>query len=505
MINQPSAPAPRVPSCFPENQTRFMMFTMAGNGAITSISRRGMALTGYNDDDIAGGIELSRFLEPLDNHRAFPERHEIGIQELYEPGEYFLICKNGDRVPVQAYFDAVPGNGKPDAIQGTVIQLSGELSEHEEAQEALRESEEQFSIAFHTNPSMMIIMSTVDARYIEVNESFCRGTGYAREELVGNSANDFHMWADESELKEMLESMMDKGQISAAEYRFVIKSGEIRTWLCSAHTMTIRGEQCILAVADDITERKEAEAELELMYETETGLREQLEEEMKRRAEFTRALVHELKTPLTPIAASSEVLAMILTAEPMKSMAENINRGARNLNKRIDELLELARSELNVLRIDPSNMDLRPLLRQINAEMLAMAIEHDQTLQLIMPDSLGIINADAVRIRQVMENLLTNALKYTPQGGTITISARIDGENVLVQVQDNGPGLSESEAERVFQPYYRKERDRDHLSGLGLGLALCKTLIDLHGGEIWVETEAGKGSTFSFTLPLAAY
>ena len=99
-------------------------------------------------------------------------------------------------------------------------------------------------------------------------------------------------------------------------------------------------------------------------------------------------------------------------------------------------------------------------------------------------------------------NLLNNAFKYTPAGGEITLKAREEGANLIVEVHDNGPGMSEEDQERLFIPYHRRVEDRERLGGLGLGLAIAKTLVELHGGRIWVESERGKGSTFGFSLPL---
>ena len=261
----------------------------------------------------------------------------------------------------------------------------------------------------------------------------------------------------------------------------------------------------MLATASDITERIRAEEDLKLLYEQEIYLRRQLEKEMKRRAEFTRALVHELKTPLTPIVASSDSLVEIIQEEPLKSMAVNVNRGALNLNKRIDELLELARSELKILQVSPEALNIEKLMQHIVSEMGPMAAKQRHELKLDIPEPLPFIEADPERIRQVITNLLTNSLKFTPAGGEITLRGNADEKSITIEVQDNGRGLTEGELERLFQPYYRKERDRDHLSGLGLGLALCKTLVELHHGEIWARSKPGEGSTFGFWLPIRPF
>jgi signal transduction histidine kinase len=105
-------------------------------------------------------------------------------------------------------------------------------------------------------------------------------------------------------------------------------------------------------------------------------------------------------------------------------------------------------------------------------------------------------------LRQVTQNLLVNATKFTPEGGTITLRAREENGSIVVEVQDTGYGIPEEEQRRLFRPYHRQIGDREHLSGLGLGLALCKNLVQLHGGRIWVRSQEGKGSTFSFSIPI---
>jgi signal transduction histidine kinase len=246
------------------------------------------------------------------------------------------------------------------------------------------------------------------------------------------------------------------------------------------------------------------EEPLRVLYERERGLRQELEAEIKRRAEFTRALVHELKTPLTPVLASSDILLGELHEEPFLSLARNINQGASNLNNRIDELLDLSRGEIGMLRLNPRPVDPLGLLQQAGDHMAPVASGHGQSLILALPATLPLVWADEGRLRQVVLNLLGNASKFAPEGSEITLRARGEGDFLVVEVQDTGYGISPEEQQRLFEPYHRLERDRERLSGLGLGLALCKSLVELHGGRIWVESRVGAGSTFGFSVPLEA-
>ena len=201
--------------------------------------------------------------------------------------------------------------------------------------------------------------------------------------------------------------------------------------------------------------------------------------------------------------ASSELLASELETEPWLSIAQNINRGASNLSRRIDELLDLAKVEIGTLQVNMKEVDARQLLASVGDDMAALISSNGQSLEVEIPQSLPLVWADEERVQQVVLNLLINASKFTPEGGEITLRGSRKGKNLLVEVQDTGHGIPEEEQVRLFQPYYRLMGDLEHLSGLGLGLALSKHLVELQGGKIWIESEAGKGSTFSFTIPLA--
>ena len=214
--------------------------------------------------------------------------------------------------------------------------------------------------------------------------------------------------------------------------------------------------------------------------------------------------MHELKTPITPVLASSELLLEELESGPLLDLAQNINQGAYNLNQRIDELLDLARGEVGMLRLEPTAVDLRQLLQNIVDSLRPMALKNKQVLSFESPSALPAVWADEDRLRQVVLNLINNAFKFTPAGGKITLRAKEAGADLIVEVQDTGRGMSKEGQQWLFEPYHRLESEVGHLSGLGLGLSLAKTLVELHGGKIWVKSEKGKGSTFGFSIPSKA-
>ena len=199
---------------------------------------------------------------------------------------------------------------------------------------------------------------------------------------------------------------------------------------------------------------------------------------------------------------SSQLLTSELKDETLLRVARNISRGASSLNSRIDELLDLARGEVGMLQLKPEWADVSKLLQEAVQDAAPVASSRGQSLVSKLPRSLPLVWCDKGRLRQIVLNLLDNAFKFTPAGGKITLRAKQEDGKLVVGVEDRGPGIAEEEQQWIFDPYHRKERDRERLSGLGLGLALCKMLVELHGGRIWVKSRLGKGSTFGFALPL---
>jgi len=248
----------------------------------------------------------------------------------------------------------------------------------------------------------------------------------------------------------------------------------------------------------------ESEIEINKRYEEERALRQNLEREIENRAEYTRALVHELKTPMTPVMAASELLLEDLTDPNMRKLVESIDRSALNLNRRIDELLDLARGEVGQLQLNLGPVDLLKLLADISEDVKTVAQLQGQVFTLDLPESLPLVIGDEERLKQVVQNILNNAIKFTPKEGEIILKASEDKGNLVVEVRDTGRGISEEEQKRLFEPYHRSESDRERFSGLGLGLALAKNFVELHSGQIWVESKQNEGTVFTFSIPIAA-
>ncbi|NLE08224.1 MAG: PAS domain S-box protein [Dehalococcoidales bacterium] len=403
---------------------------------------------------------------------------------------------------------ALTGTDEVSIVAGTIDGMLGAL---EEAGKEIRASETRYRLL---SENVMDVIWSTDQNVIitYMSPSVFQLTGFRPEELVGTSLIDL---LDETERTEASEEFSRQFTASGTDTDGAAFSGPFEVRLRRKDGSTIITEVRPSAIKDadgnvtgfvgitrDIVERKHAQNELEKLYAEEKVLRQSLEEEIQKRVEFTRALVHELKTPITPILAAVELLLEEVDNERLMRLVQSIDRSSANLNLRIDELLDLARGEMDMLILNTETIDILSFFNDLSNDMIPVALSNRQTLEFILPESLPHIQADRGRLRQIVTNLLNNAFKFTPEGGTITLRVTLEGRNLRVEVSDNGPGISEEDLKRLFQPYFRRTTDRDRLSGLGLGLALSKFFIELHGGQIKVESELGKGSVFCFTIPV---
>jgi signal transduction histidine kinase len=222
---------------------------------------------------------------------------------------------------------------------------------------------------------------------------------------------------------------------------------------------------------------------------------------------FIDTLSHELKTPLTSIIAAAGLLAEELQTtadESHQKLIQTIIHNANTLETRLAELLDIVKTGSGKLQLQLEPVDIKSLVLGTCMQISPLLRGKGQKLKTEVPDSLPIIRGDGQRLEQVLLNLMNNATKFTPEGGNISVRVRKQDTGLVIEVQDDGIGIAKEQQSRLFKPYSRLSSDRQRHPGLGLGLALSKQVVELHGGRIWVDSEPGKGSTFSFFLPRQA-
>jgi signal transduction histidine kinase len=231
----------------------------------------------------------------------------------------------------------------------------------------------------------------------------------------------------------------------------------------------------------------------------------QIEAANRHKSEFLANMSHELRTPLNAIIGFSEVLQERMFGELNEKQAEyteDILSSGRHLLSLINEILDLSKVEAGRMELELATFDLPLAIDNARTFVRERATKHGINLDVTVDERLGDFVGDERKIKQILLNLLSNAVKFTPEGGRIGISARQADGSVEISVSDTGIGISPEDQAKIFEEFRQVRGDYAHkVEGTGLGLTLAKKFVELHGGKIWVESEVGKGSTFSFTLP----
>jgi len=376
----------------------------------------------------------------------------------------------------------------------------------------LKTSEERFRAIFENAGDAIILWGMPPENIfggrqpmpvLEANHIACERYGYSHEEMQRLTSAELNTQQSFDRVNTNQLEKLVRGGHGTYEVVHRAKNGEEILSEVSGHFFYFDGRPVVLSVIRDIRARKEAEKKLNDAYEREKMLHRKVEEEVKQRAEFTRAIIHELKTPLTPILAASDMLAATAPEGTLARLAGQVHRGAQELNNRISELFDLARGEMGMLNLKYGKVDALALFGDVIEYFQPQARQKRILLHADLPSALPEVWADEKKLRQVLVNLLDNALKFTPREGTVTLAASVRGGRLNIIVADSGPGMSVAEQARLFQPYSRLAGSQKHNGGLGLGLSLCRTFVELHGGRISVKSHEGAGgSKFEINIPV---
>jgi signal transduction histidine kinase len=282
--------------------------------------------------------------------------------------------------------------------------------------------------------------------------------------------------------------------VRKVEFRPTLKANgeEFTPWfsLCVV-PVEIAGQKYTVVAVDDITTRKETE--------------EKLKETMEMKSQFVSTVSHELRTPLTCIKEGVAIVSDGVAGEINEKQKHFLDLASRNINRLtalINDVLDFQKLDAGKMKLNLQENDVRQVAEEIYETMMLPAKNKDVELSLELDENLPKITFDRDRIIQVLTNLVSNAIKFTPQAGQVHLSFQQQNNELVIRVSDMGMGIPKEELPKVFEQFHRVQRPGKEIKGTGLGLAIVKKIMILHGGRIEVESELDHGSTFSVFLPL---
>jgi len=342
-----------------------------------------------------------------------------------------------------------------------------------------------------------VIITDLEGRILQMNTASRRMCGTGREDLRGKNVAELLSGEGAPLVPELLDKMIETGRpIRNLEATGVGRDGRKFPILVNASLLRDeRGEPSkILIVYRDITELKRAQEELEKAYR-------ELKTLDKMKDEFLTMVSHELKTPLTSMISLLQLLLSDRVGkltERQKECLELISEDIRRLRNSTDKIVKASILESGEIKLNLREMQLGDLIRRVVRDLRPLAARRGVVLTSRI-SRLPLIKADEEHLETVIINLLDNAIKFTPRGGKVSISARRRGDDIIVRVKDTGPGIPKENIPRLFEKFFQVDPS---VPGSGLGLYICKMIVEIHGGRIWVKSQVGKGTTFTFSLPL---
>lgn len=439
--------------------------------------------------------ELGQKIEPgFGTFTALPLRGEI------DEREWTYVRKDGKRLPVLLSITAL--RNETGVITG-FLGIARDLSERKAAEAQLAASEERFRQAFEFAGIGMAIVG-LNGTWLKVNAAVCEIVGYSAEELLGKTfqaiTHPDDLATDLEHVRELLEG---KRRYYQMEKRYIHRKGHI-VWihLTASLVRDLQGAPVhFVAQIEDIGERKRLEESL-------AEARDQAVEASRMKSEFLATMSHEIRTPMNGIIGMSGLLMETSLTSEQREMGSVIHRSGESLLGIINDILDFSKIEAGKLRMETAPFDLRETLEETVALLAPQA--HKKKIELIcdVPPDLSVnLLGDAGRIQQILTNLIGNAIKFTAKGEVTVVCRSLPALGPImsfrIEVQDTGIGISAEAKKRLFQPFTQADGSvTRRYGGTGLGLAICRQLIGLMNGEIGLESEPGKGSTFWFELTL---
>lgn len=378
-----------------------------------------------------------------------------------------------------------------------VIALARDITEKDNYQQQLKESEKLLS-SLYENASIGIFRSTLNGEILFANPALVKMFGYESFDEFKNIKVQEQFYIDKELRKKYIDELMEKKQLNGVEYDLYKKDKSIIT--VREHSRIIKNEkgefEYIEGTLEDITDKRKAEIALR---KSESYLKELNATKDK----FFSIIAHDLRSPFQGLLGISSILVDEEMDQSEKEFYfKRLQQGIKNLHALIEDLLTWSRVQRGVLEYYPEKSNLKFDIEDVLNVMNELAVKKNINLTSEIEDQL-ICSYDKYMINTVLRNLISNAIKFTPSFGSISVNAYKSENEIIVTVKDSGVGITKEDIQKIFRldtPFTRRGTDDE--PGTGLGLILCQEFIKKHNSKLWVESEVNKGSTFSFSLPL---
>ncbi len=460
-------------------------------------------VTGYTMDEyeatIGSGIyrddETFAEYHPDDRDRVKADVSKT-LSGIRTDGEYRMFRKNGDIYWVHVYRYPVWDETEQRVVR--YYSVDQDITERKEAEEALRRSEERYRIISEMvtdNVFSLQVNPDGSLRQEWVMGSFTKLTGYGEAE-IGTTYKLYH--PDDAARAAADVKAVIAGQAASGEYRIIPHEGE--TLWVEIRRFPIWDERekrvvRFIGAARDITARKQAEAQ-------QLAMRLQ-SEKLAIARNFLGEVSHDFRTPLSIMKTSLYLVKKSPDPDKRSHHIDTLDSQITHIQRLLEDIFTLTRLDLGAAEFEFGSCNINSVMKDLYAQYQTRAAQNQCEIVLNLDPNLPFVRADRGELMSALRHLMTNALSYTPPGGTIRLETHLNDDCVRIEIRDSGIGINEEDRQHIFERFYRADKARGiNTGGTGLGLSIVQRIIEAHNGRVEVESEVGEGSTFSILLPL---